>query len=146
MKVLRLADAALLCTAEKEMSRAVSFGATPAPCRLAIPLPVAGKGQRGGRITPGEWESRTGKRLRFIYRPGKSALLVMDEGRINARGLAKVKGGKRRRDGIKTGEQTIPIFVLVPQVKLRKRLRLQEAATYAASAVPGSIVANWRSM
>ena len=37
-------------------------------CRLAIPLPAAGKSLRGGRITPGEWERRRGLRLRFIYR------------------------------------------------------------------------------
>jgi hypothetical protein len=35
---------------------------------LAIPTPAAGKSTRGGRITPGEWERRTGLRLRFIYR------------------------------------------------------------------------------
>jgi hypothetical protein len=35
---------------------------------LAIPTPAAGPGLRGGRITPGEWERRTGLRLRFIYR------------------------------------------------------------------------------
>ncbi|MFU8779373.1 MAG: DUF6441 family protein, partial [Roseovarius sp.] len=27
---------------------------------LAIPTPAAGKSSRGGRITPGEWERRTG--------------------------------------------------------------------------------------
>ena len=32
---------------------------------LAIPTPAAGKSARGGRITPGEWERRTGLRLRF---------------------------------------------------------------------------------
>lgn len=36
-----LAGAVLLCTAEKELSRAVTFGAKPAPRPLAIPLPVA---------------------------------------------------------------------------------------------------------
>ncbi len=35
---------------------------------LSIPTPAAGKNAKGGRITPGEWERRTGLRLRFIYR------------------------------------------------------------------------------
>jgi hypothetical protein len=35
---------------------------------LTIPLPAAGKSLRGGRITPGEWERRSGLRLRFVYR------------------------------------------------------------------------------
>ena len=44
---------------------------------LAIPTPAAGKSLRGGRITPGEWERRTGLRLRFIYRaPRKIALTL----------------------------------------------------------------------
>ena len=35
---------------------------------LAIPTEAAGRGFRGGRITPGEWERRRGLRLRFVYR------------------------------------------------------------------------------
>ena len=35
---------------------------------LAIPTPAAGRGLRGGKITPGEWERRRGLRLRFVYR------------------------------------------------------------------------------
>jgi hypothetical protein len=34
---------------------------------LAIPTPAAGKSSRGGRITPGEWERRSGMRLHFVY-------------------------------------------------------------------------------
>ena len=50
---------------------------------LAIPTPAAGKSTRGGRITPGEWERRTGLRLRFIYRRRGPSLLVA-EGRLNS--------------------------------------------------------------
>ena len=35
---------------------------------LTIPTAAAGKSIRGGRITPLEWERRTGLRLRFVYR------------------------------------------------------------------------------
>ena len=34
---------------------------------LAIPTPAAGKSSRGGRITPREWERRTGLRLRLEH-------------------------------------------------------------------------------
>ena len=33
---------------------------------LAIPLPAAGKGPRGKRMTPGLWEKLRGQRLRFV--------------------------------------------------------------------------------
>ena len=33
---------------------------------LAIPTLAADKSTKGGRITPGEWERRTGLRLQFI--------------------------------------------------------------------------------
>jgi hypothetical protein len=45
---------------------------------LAIPTPAAGKSSKGGRITPGEWERRTGLRLVFIYRRRGLSLLVAE--------------------------------------------------------------------
>ncbi|MEE4317088.1 MAG: DUF6441 family protein [Erythrobacter sp.] len=38
---------------------------------------------------------------------------------------------------------TAPIFLLIPQVKLPKRLDLDRDATRAHDSVPGLIVANW---
>jgi len=38
---------------------------------------------------------------------------------------------------------TVPIFLLVPQVKLRKRLDLARDAERALDSVPGMIVAGW---
>jgi hypothetical protein len=104
---------------------------------LAIPTPAAGKSMRGGRITPGEWERRRGIRLRFVYRPRGPSLLVA-EGRLNSRGLAV---GSRSKTG--RGATTVPIFLLVPQVKLRKRLDLIRDAKAAQERIPGAIVANW---
>jgi hypothetical protein len=37
----------------------------------------------------------------------------------------------------------VPIFLLVPQVKLAKRLNLARDAERAQAAVPGLIVAKW---
>ena len=104
---------------------------------LAIPTPAAGKSTRGGRITPGEWERRTGQRLRFIYRRSGPSLLVT-EGRLNTRGRAVASRSKTGR-----GLVTAPIFLLVPQVKLPKRLDLVRDAEAAHEAVPGLIVAYW---
>lgn len=104
---------------------------------LAIPLPAAGKSLRGGRITPGEWERRRGLRLRFVYRRTGPSLLVA-EGRLNTRGQAVVSRSKIGR-----GKVTAPIFLLVPQVKLPKRLDLAPDADRALDSVPGLIVANW---
>ena len=104
---------------------------------LAIPTPAAGKGLKGGRITPGEWERRRGLRLRFVYRPRGPSLLVAD-GRLNSRGLGVASRSKTGR-----GRSTVPIFLLVPQVKLAKRLHLARDAERVQAAIPGRIVANW---
>ncbi len=104
---------------------------------LAIPTAAAGKSQRGGRISPGEWERRTGLRLRFIYRRTGPSLLVA-EGRLNTKGRAVASRSRTGR-----GLVTAPIFLLVPQVKLPKRLDLARDAEQAIDAVPGLIVAHW---
>ncbi|RDD69934.1 DUF6441 family protein [Paracoccus versutus] len=104
---------------------------------LTIPTPAAGKSTRGGRITPLEWERRTGLRLRFVYRRTGPSLLVA-EGRLNKKGRAVASRSKTGR-----GLTTVPIFLLVPQVKLRKRLDLARDAERAVDSVPGRIVAGW---
>jgi hypothetical protein len=104
---------------------------------LAIPTPAAGKGSRGKALTPGEWERRRGLRLRFVYRRNGPSLLVA-EGRLNSRGLGVTSRSKTGR-----GKSTVPIFLLVRQVKLTKRLDLARDATRAQAAIPGLIVANW---
>ena len=105
---------------------------------LAIPLPAAGKALGGKRITPGMWEQKTGLRLRFVYRSRGPSLLVADAVRLNTRGQAAVSKSKTGR-----GQVTAPIFLLVRQVKLPKRLDLARDAERALAAIPGSIVRNW---
>jgi hypothetical protein len=90
--------------------------------------------------TPGEWERRTGLRLRFVYRRRGPSLLVA-EGRLNSRGLAV---GSRSKTG--RGLTTVPIFLLVPQVRLRSRLDLARDAERAIDGVPGRILAGWCQM
>jgi len=105
---------------------------------LAIPTEAAGKGRGGARLTPGEWERRRGLKLRFIYRKGGPSLLVAEKARINARGTAVASRAKTGR-----GQVTAPIFLLVPQVKLRKRLDLARDAERVAGRVPVLIVEKW---
>jgi len=105
---------------------------------LAIPTEAAGKGRGGARLTPAEWERRRGMRLRFIYRRNGPSLLVAEKARINTRGLAVASRAKTGR-----GQVSAPIFLLVPQVKLRKRLDLARDAEKVAGTVPGLIVEEW---
>jgi len=104
---------------------------------LAIPTPAAGNSTRGGRVTPGKWERRTGLRLRFVYRRRGPSLLVA-EGRLNTRGRATASRSKTGR-----GLTTVPIFLLVPQVKLAKRLDLARDAERVHDTLPRLMVAKW---
>jgi hypothetical protein len=65
---------------------------------------------------------------------------LVADGRLNSRGLGVASRSKTGR-----GKATVPIFLLVPQVKLTKRLDLARDAERAQAAVPGLIVANWGS-
>ena len=104
---------------------------------LAIPTEAAGKSLRGGRVGPREWERRNGLRLRFVYRRIGPSLLVA-EARLNTRGRAVASRSPTGR-----GVATVPIFLLVPQVKLPKRLDLARDAGLAHGGLPGLIVAKW---
>lgn len=108
---------------------------------LAIPLPAAGKlGDNRKKITPAGWERAHGQRLRFVYRRGRPSLLVADTARLNKRGLAVGRKGKRAtRRGA-----TIPLFLLLPQVTIRRRLDIEAAANQWAGAIPRLIVAAWQ--
>ena len=90
---------------------------------LAIPTLAAGKALGGRRITPAEWERKTGLRLRFVCRRGGASLLVAP---------------------VAAGRQASPIFLLVPQVKLPKRLDLARDAERAHEAMGGLIAAEWK--
>jgi hypothetical protein len=57
---------------------------------------------------------------------------------LNTKGRAVASRSKTGR-----GIATVPIFPLVPQVKLRKRLDLARDAERVVDGVPGLTVANW---
>ena len=94
---------------------------------LAIPTPAAPKrGVGGKRITPATFPVERHGPLRLVKRRGRSALLVVEGVRVSAktgRVGRRAKGGGRTKSGrFKQGIATVVMFVLVPRVKLRKRL------------------------
>ncbi|KFI24354.1 DUF6441 family protein [Paenirhodobacter enshiensis] len=113
---------------------------------IAIPTDAAGlRGSRGEKITPKAWEARTGIKLRYVYRRGKPALLVADGMRISKAGRAMQNKSKvNKRTGIRRGEVTVPIFTLVPQVELRKRLDLAGPVEKWSSKMAQLIPQNWK--
>ena len=108
---------------DKRTRGAIKFWTEPGQVRgkdgqyLAIPLPAAGKGGRYEEaLSPGDWERRTGRRLRFVYRKGRASLLVAD-------GAGVTRAGQFRRGAAGNGGTgrgaTVPIFVLIPMVQHR---------------------------
>lgn len=112
---------------------------------LAIPTPAAGKyGDGKQKMNPGLWERMHGARLKFVYRRRGPSLLVAD----NLRARTGKRGGfaKASASALRTGRglATVPMFILVPQVTIRKRLDVDGAANKWLSALPGLVVRNWR--
>ena len=111
---------------------------------LAIPTPAAPKrGVGGKRITPATFPTARHGPLRMVRRSGRSALLVVDGVRVSAqtgRVGRQAKGGGRNKSGsFKQGIATVAMFVLVPRVKLRKRLDIERAVRSWARRLPGLI-------
>lgn len=108
---------------------------------LAIPLPAAGPkraGRNAAALTPREWERRTGLKLRLIPgRRGKNGLLVLDEAKVLKSGRARLETDRRRAAG--KANTSVPIFVLVPRVTVRKRFDIA-AVTRPA---PGRLAADF---
>ena len=107
---------------------AIAFWTRPGAVRgrseqyLAVPLPAAGPRGRDRWLTPGEWERAHGIRLRFVYRPGRAALLVADGAQLRGRSQIADRASFERRNSGRT--TTVPIFVLLPQVKFRNAVAI----------------------
>ena len=93
---------------------------------LAIPTPQAPKRGIGGkRINPSNFPEHRFGPLRFVYRRKGPSLLVVDSVRINKSGRTgrHAKGGAFTKSGrMKQGMATVVMFIMVPQVRLKKRL------------------------
>ena len=111
---------------------------------LAIPTPAAPKrGVGGKRISPDNFPEHALGRLRFVYRRGAPSLLVVD----NLRAGTGKRGGYRKASetALKSGRgiTTVVMFILLPQVNLRKRLDVEAAANNARETLPQMILDLW---
>jgi|GEM_PF-237213 len=109
---------------------------------LAIPAAAAGRYGDGRRqIMPLGRQRRTGMRLRFVCRRNGPSLLVVDNARRPGRGRAVDNTGRRRGVSFTRlqGRTTVPIFILVPQVTLQKRLDIEAPAAKWARRLPGLV-------
>lgn len=104
---------------------------------MAVPLPEAQKffafGGRRRRITPEMFEKKFGYKLRFVKRPGKNPILVADGMRQSKSGtMARIRANKATKNhGVRSNlsrRATIPLFVLIPQVTIKKRLDVKKHA------------------
>ncbi len=101
--------------------------------------------RRGAKepITPAGFERRTGLRLRFVFLGPHRAMLVVDQAQLT-RGTATPYRGKGRGSRLYgPSGQTIVVFVLVPVVKMRKRLDLDAVASRGGDRASASIARNW---
>ena len=127
---------------------AFNFGVTIKSSKgffLAIPTPAAPKrGTDGKRINPSNFpESGLGK-LRFVYRPGKISLLVVDDLRARTGkrgGFAKASDSALAKG---RGIATAVMFLLVPQVTMKKKLDIESVAGKWEGMLADRILANWQ--
>jgi hypothetical protein len=143
----RLDAASLIYTKAPQIIRAFDEGAVIRSRRgrlLAIPTENAPrKGTDGRRISPSTFPEHRFGPLRFVPRSGGPSLLVVDGLRASySRQTSQLRGFRRatertRRSG--QGLTTVVMFVLVPQVKLRKRLDVARAAEQWSGQLPALI-------
>jgi hypothetical protein len=117
---------------------------------LAIPTENAPrKGTDRNRISPSTFPEHRFGPLRFVPRPRRPSLLVMDGLRASfSRQSGELRGfrratGRARRSG--QGLTTAVMFPLVPQVKLRKRLDVARSAERWSAQLPALIERQLRS-
>jgi hypothetical protein len=115
---------------------------------LAIPTKQAPKrGVGGKRINPSNFPEHRFGPLRFVYRRGRPSLLVVDGVRINKSGRTgrRAKGGAFTKTGrMKQGIATVVMFIMVPQVRLKKRLDVKREIKRWERQLPGLIQQHMR--
>lgn len=145
-----LGAAALVFTRAPRIIRAFEEGAvirSRSGFWLAIPTENAPRrGVGGGRINPSNFPEHRFGPLRFVYRPGKPALLVVDEVRIGRTGRVgrRAANARTKSGALRSGLTTVVMFVLVPRVRLKKRLDWDGPARRWLDRLPAMIVNEWR--
>jgi len=143
----KLDAASLIYTKAPQIVRAFDEGAVIRSKRgrfLAIPTENAPrKGTDGKRTSPGTFPEHRFGPLRFVPRQSGPSLLVVDGLRASySRQTGELRGFRRateraRRSG--QGLTTVVMFLLVPQVKLRKRLDVARAAERWSEQLPALV-------
>lgn len=109
-------------------------------CFLAIPTDAAPKkGTDRKRISPSNFPEHSYGPLRFVYRKGKPALLVVDEQRARKGKRGGFARGSARARKTGTGLVSVPMFVLVPLVRVPKKLSLERVQAKAGQRLPREI-------
>lgn len=109
---------------------------------LAIPTENAPRRSGFKPVTPSNFPEHRFGRLRFVYRPHGASLLVVDNVRVTARGNIgrQVKNPRLKSGRLRKGIATVVMFLLVPQVRLRKRLDVDRARNRWEGRLPRLIV------
>ena len=120
---------------------------SPKGIALAIPTEHAPKrGPNGRKISPSNFPESAYGKLKFVPTEEGIGLLVVEN--LRAR-TGKRKGGftKGSATAIKRKQvQTVPMFVLIPQARLKKRLDFEGPANTIADRIPGLIVNKWEQL
>jgi Family of unknown function (DUF6441) len=143
----KLDAASLVYTKAPQIIRAFDEGAVVRSRRgrfLAIPTENAPrKGTDGRRISPSTFPEHRFGRLRFVPRQTGPSLLVVDGlGASFSRKTGQSRGFRRATDRARRSGQgltTVVMFLLVPQVKLGKRLDVARAAEHWSAQLPALI-------
>jgi hypothetical protein len=149
----QLDAASLVYTKAPQIIRAFDEGAVIRSRRgrfLAIPTESAPrKGTDGKRISPSTFPEHRFGPLRFVPRPSGPSLLVVDGLRASlSRNTGELRGFRRATDRARArgeGVTTVVMFLLVPQVKLRRRLDVVRAAERWSTQLPALIEQQLRS-
>jgi hypothetical protein len=145
--------ASLVYTKAPQIIRAFDEGAVIRSRRgrfLAIPTENAPrKGTDGKRISPSTFPEHRFGPLRFVPRTSGPSLLVVDGLRASfSRKTGELRGFRGATDRARErgdGLTTVVMFVLVPQVKLPKRLDVARAAERWSGQLPALIEQQLRS-
>jgi hypothetical protein len=149
----RLDAASLIYTKAPQIISAFEEGAVIRSRRgrfLAIPTENAPrKGVDGKRIRPSTFPEHRLAPLRFVPRSNGPSLLVVDGLRASfSRQTGELRGFRRATDRVRRSGQgltTVVMFLLVPQVKVRKRLDVAQAAEHWSAQLPALIEQQLRS-
>jgi hypothetical protein len=148
-----LDTASLVYTKAPQIIRAFDEGAVIRSRRgrfLAIPTENAPrKGTDDGRLSPSTFPEHRFGPLRFVPRPTGPSLLVVDGLRASfSRTTGELRGFRRATERAHRsghGLTTVVMFLLVPQVKLTKRLDVARAAEHWSAQLPALIEQQLRS-